>query len=77
MFRQDLPNRNRKIQHTKSYDVKKKKKNQSEKSKKCIPTGLYTEDQTVGMMYSPNLTNSLSLDAMLRQPINLNSSALN
>lgn len=75
MFRQDLPKRNRKIQHTKSYDVKKK--NKSEKSKKCIPTGLYTEDQTVGMMYSPNLTNSLSLDAMLRQSINLNSSALN
>ena len=74
MFRQDLPNRNRKIKLIKSYDVKKK--NKSEKSKKCIPTGLYTEDQTVGMMYSPNLTNSV-LDAMLRQPINLNSSALN
>lgn len=28
MFRQDLPNRNRKIKHTKSYDVKKKKTNQ-------------------------------------------------
>ena len=74
MFRPDLSNRNRKIKHTESYDVKK---NKLEKSKKCIPTGLYTEDQTVGMMYSVNLTNSLSLDAMLRQPINLNSSALN
>ena len=28
MFRQDLPNRNRKIKHIKSYDVKKKKTNQ-------------------------------------------------